>query len=390
MRNIQTTASAEVIAINFASKKQLMKIPGMQSWVAKVILLVRKNSGNITKEYLQLLTKGNLTPETYAVMSFSSNKDSPAKQMLNCVHNTAAKQRKSDTHNAKRCHSDWASTYDELSNKSFLNKKMGVEQCISVSQNDAVYCDTKSKVTTNPCIPVSISGEKSEADVCPTSDECCTSEARWLSDNQSQNTSSGYSSSDSNSSQQSDVRASECMPGKRKKLHSQERQTRARKLIRDFPDWLAYDGKKNWYAFKQKIPSYAKLLELTPQERLNCLRWSLTDKAAEFSALGSETSSLSYDQLLNKLERRFGDTELQADALVRFQKSTQCAGEELEDWADRVQMLAAKAFKGLPETYANNQIVMQFCQGLTDKETTYPVSLKEPKNIEDASMCEKQ
>ena len=195
---------------------------------------------------------------------------------------------------------------------------MGVEQCISVSQNDAVYCDTKSKATANPCIPVSISGEKSEADVCPTSDECCTSEARWLSDNRSQNTSSGYSSSDSNSSQQSAVRASECIPGKRKKLHSQERQTRARKLIRDFPDWLAYDGKKNWYAFKQKFSSYAKLLELTPQERLNCLRWSLTDKAAEFSALGSETSSLSYDQLLNKLERRFGDTELQADALVRF------------------------------------------------------------------------
>ena len=106
MRNIQTTASAKVIAINFASKKQLMKIPGMQSWVAEVILLVRKNSGNITNEYLQLLTKGNLTPEAYAVMNFSSNKDLPAKQMLNCVHNTAAKQSDSGTHNAKRCHSD--------------------------------------------------------------------------------------------------------------------------------------------------------------------------------------------------------------------------------------------------------------------------------------------
>ena len=39
---------------------------------------------------------------------------------------------------------------------------------------------------------------------------------------------------------------------------------------------------------------------------------------------------------------------------MRFQKSAQCAGEELEDWADRVQMLAVKGFKGLPETYANN------------------------------------
>ena len=163
-----------------------MKIPGMQSWVAKVILLVRKNSGNITKEYLQLLTKGNLTPEACAVVSFSSNKDLPAKQMLNCVHNTAAKQSESDTHNAKQCHSAWAGTYDKLSDKGFLNKMMGVEQCISAGQNNAVYCDTKSKAAANPCIPVSISGEKSEADVCPTSDE-----ARWLSDNQSQNTSSG-------------------------------------------------------------------------------------------------------------------------------------------------------------------------------------------------------
>ena len=120
---------------------------------------------------------------------------------------------------------------------------------------------------------------------------------------------------------------------------------------------------------------------LTPQERLNCLRWSLTDKAAEFSALVSETSLLSYDQLLNKLERRFGDTELQADALVRFQKSAQRTGEELEDW---VQMLAANAFKGLPETYANNRILMQFCQGLTDKEIAYQVSLKEPKNTDNA------
>ena len=115
----------------------------------------------------------------------------------------------------------WASTYDEQSDKGFLNKKMGVEQCISVGQNNAVYCDTKSKATANPCIPVSISGDKSEADVSPISDECYISEARWLSDNQSQNTSSGYSSSDSNSSQQSDVSAAECMPGKRKKLHSQ-------------------------------------------------------------------------------------------------------------------------------------------------------------------------
>ena len=47
-------------------------------------------------------------------------------------------------------------------------------------------------------------------------------------------------------------------------------------------------------------------------------------------------------------------------------------------------MLAIKAFKGLPECFINNQTVMKFCQGLIDTETAYHISMKEPKNIEDA------
>ena len=56
---------------------------------------------------------------------------------------------------------------------------------------------------------------------------------------------------------------------------------------------------------------------------VDCLCLSLKDKAAEYFVLVSETNALSYDQLLSKLEMRFGDTELPAAALVRFQKATQ-------------------------------------------------------------------
>ena len=161
-----------------------------------------------------------------------------------------------------------------------------------------------------------------------------------------------------------------------KSRQSPRRRKHARKIIHDFPEWLAFDGKDNWYAFKQKFLSYAELQELTPQERIDCLCLSLKDKAAEYFVLVSETNALPYDQLLSKLELRFGDTELPAAALVRFQKATQSESEDLENWSDRVHMLARPAFKGLLQTYINNQIVMRFCQGLTDKETAYQVSLK--------------
>ena len=147
--------------------------------------------------------------------------------------------------------------------------------------------------------------------------------------------SSGYASPEEEISKVSDTSDSTGKQGfaqQHKSRQSLRRRKRARKIIRDFPEWLAFDGKENWYAFKQKFLSYAELQELTPQERIDCLCLSLKDKAAEYFVLVSETNALSYDQLLSKLERRFGDTELPAAALVRFQKATQSESEDIENW----------------------------------------------------------
>ena len=47
------------IAVNFASKDQLMSVPGIGEKIASAILSVRESSGNITKPVLNLLTKKN-------------------------------------------------------------------------------------------------------------------------------------------------------------------------------------------------------------------------------------------------------------------------------------------------------------------------------------------
>ena len=56
----------------------------------------------------------------------------------------------------------------------------------------------------------------------------------------------------------------------------------------------------------------------------------------------------------------FGEHELPKTALNTFQNLTQNLDESLEDWADRLLTLGDKAFRGLPETYADEQVVFAF------------------------------
>ena len=166
-------------------------------------------------------------------------------------------------------------------------------------------------------------------------------------------------------------------------------------VMKSLPKGLTFDGKSNWFAFKHKFTLYATELGWTSADCLHCLCWSLTGKTADFLAiLLEQKQQLTYRGLLRKLELRFGTKELPATAQDLFQQATQGLQETLEDWADRVVSLATRAFRDLPEHYANRQSVVRFCQGLADRDAGHHVCMKEPRTIEDAlngengtSMC---
>jgi len=63
-------------------------------------------------------------------------------------------------------------------------------------------------------------------------------------------------------------------------------------------------------------------------------------------------------------------------AQARFSDAMQQAKKSLEEWSDRVMMLATRAFRDLPERYLNQQAVVRFCQGLYDKEAAHDSSIK--------------
>ena len=198
------------------------------------------------------------------------------------------------------------------------------------------------------------------------------------------NFSSSEKSYDTDTDSESYQSAMSVVERPKRKQKISERRKRSSDVIRHFPKGLYFDGKSNWETFKEKFKKCALVLEWTPDECLTGLCWSLTDKAADFYAVITDRDKLSYQQLMKKLENRFGARELPATAQARFQQATQNTGESLEDWADRIVTLATRAFRELPESYANQQAVVRFCQGLLDKEVASQVSIKEPASMEDA------
>lgn len=146
------------------------------------------------------------------------------------------------------------------------------------------------------------------------------------------------------------------------------------------------DGKGDDFdSFKFKFKSYAKAFNWTEEECRYCLCWSLQGPAAKYHTLiSSGKGPLTYKQLMKKLEKRFGGEELIETAQARFNQACQEPKESLEVWADRVQVLALRAFKNLPESYAASQAVSRFCLGLEDKEASRDASLKRFKTIDEA------
>ena len=75
-----------------------------------------------------------------------------------------------------------------------------------------------------------------------------------------------------------------------------------------------------------------------------------------YAVIRKGKEAYSYCSLLMKLGERFGEHKLPKTTLSRFQQLTQNV-ETYEDWADRLLALGAKAFRDLPDSYTEVQVV---------------------------------
>ena len=160
-------------------------------------------------------------------------------------------------------------------------------------------------------------------------------------------------------------------------------QQRAR--LQSLPKSLSYDGKGSWQAFLTKFGKFAAIYEWTEEEKRDYLCLCLTDKASEFYALTTDRHvEMTYAEVVEKLEKRFGYRELPETAMVTFSSAVQREEESLDEWADRVLTLAGKAFRELPDAFMTQQAILRFCMGAREKEAGEQVVNQRPQTIEQA------
>ncbi|KAH3814963.1 hypothetical protein DPMN_143482 [Dreissena polymorpha] len=81
-----------------------------------------------------------------------------------------------------------------------------------------------------------------------------------------------------------------------------------------------------------KFDWYATLNEWDPQEMKDYLCLSLTGKASEFYELVTDKrDNLSFINIVEKLERRFGYKELPETTMIIFSNATQTNDETIDD-----------------------------------------------------------
>ena len=76
-----------------------------------------------------------------------------------------------------------------------------------------------------------------------------------------------------------------------------------RQYVAELPRNINFDGRGNWWAFKNNFTRYAEVSRWTPAEQLNCLCWSLSGKASEYFAMIAERDpEMSFYELFSRLE----------------------------------------------------------------------------------------
>ena len=155
--------------------------------------------------------------------------------------------------------------------------------------------------------------------------------------------------------------------------------------IDSIPKTLTYNGTGNWDAFEMKFTSYALAKQWTPAQCREYLCWCLEGKASEFyTATLKRDADIEMRDLMGKMERRFGKSDLPETAQVRLGTLCQEPDESLESLGDRVQSVALQAFGNLPEKYTRKKVIYQICHGCLDKEAGQHVANLHLDNIQDA------
>ena len=111
---------------------------------------------------------------------------------------------------------------------------------------------------------------------------------------------------------------------------------------------------------------------------------ALEDKALTFYSSLSAADMNSYRRVSLKMNDRFGPRKPPRTARSLLHAAIQKEGEELEEFSERVQMLAQDAWGASHPTLVSENALEAFLQGILDKEAAMTALDKQPESLDEA------
>ncbi|CAK1590173.1 unnamed protein product [Parnassius mnemosyne] len=144
-----------------------------------------------------------------------------------------------------------------------------------------------------------------------------------------------------------------------------------------------FDGtsKSQTSAYKIQFEAVMKANGWNKSQAMTALTLGLRDQALTvLKALGKEVT---YEQLLEALDARYGDAHLEHVFRVQLKDRVQRSNENLQQWALEVEKLVRKAYQSVPALIVGN-LVQTFIDGIRDLEVRAAVRLGHHETLKDA------
>ena len=150
------------------------------------------------------------------------------------------------------------------------------------------------------------------------------------------------------------------------------------------PRQSPYEGTTSFDAFKHQFLGLSKCSRWGEEEKRLRLLSSLKGEAAEYIFQLQDFSELSFDQLVESLERRFGDHRKKSYFLSQLETRRLGRTESIAEYVADIRTLATKGYPAADRETIESICIRHFIRGLGDQQLSITVGMREPASLEEA------
>ena len=151
-----------------------------------------------------------------------------------------------------------------------------------------------------------------------------------------------------------------------------------------FPKLSTYDGTNDWKPYQLQFSHTATRFDWDEQQKLDNLLLCLRGKALMFFSTRPASVEKNFTELMDKMNRRFGNKELPHSIRRQLQDVKQLMEENIEEYAERVQEMATDGYVDASEDIVEMMATEAFLRGSYDKQAALLAMDKNPTRIDQA------